>query len=68
MTEDERKFGVGVLVHCGSHGRPHMTGWCSVPNADKTLLNYQGSDIETAKQECRDRGLWLYSDEDKANG
>lgn len=60
LTEDARVFGKDAWVHCGSHGRPHTTGWCTVSPANKTLLTAKAH--APAMDECRRRGLWLYED------
>lgn len=59
-TEDQEVFGKDVFVHCDSHGRPHLTGWCGVSPTKKTLL--ESKTYVDAVTECREKGLWLYQD------
>lgn len=60
-------------VHCEPHGAPHMVVanhcWCGVvqadlrtgpPMQDTTRLN--AVDRKDVRDECRQRGLWLYHD------
>jgi hypothetical protein len=57
-TEDEIAFGVNVWVHCCAHERPHVTGWCTAPLHQKTLLDAQ--EYYLALKECSAKGLKLY--------
>jgi hypothetical protein len=57
-TDDAKAFGADAWVHCGSHGRPHRTGWCTVNVRNKTLL--KATNFDDAVKECKARGLWLY--------
>lgn len=59
-SDDAAAFGEGVIIHCNSHGRPHYTGWCTVPNREKVKLN--STTLEEAADECRVSGLWMYHD------
>lgn len=64
MTEDEIEFGVGVIVYCDQHLRPHKTGWCTVGNRHKVKLDTTSLD-KTANDECRAKGYVLFSDLEK---
>jgi hypothetical protein len=59
-TEDEIEFGRKVWIYCGQHMAPHMTGWCTVSNRNKILLN--AKTLDEAVAECRENGYTLYSD------
>jgi len=39
LTEDEIAFGRNRFVYCKQHLRPHLTGWCTVNNNEKVLLD-----------------------------
>lgn len=58
-TEDQIAFGRNSWVYCRQHLRPHKTGWCSVPNFNKTKLDAT-TDLN-AHQECIRRGFYVYS-------
>jgi hypothetical protein len=60
LTEDEVTFGRGKWVYCTQHMRPHLTGWCTVANRNKTLLVAPTDKV--AYNECRERGFELYRD------
>ena len=36
-TADYRRWG-DTWVYCASHCRVHSTGWCTVPNSEKTPI------------------------------
>ena len=57
-TEDELEFGRRRWIYCNQHGRPHMTGWCTVGNRDKILLEALTQD--SVYDECWHRGLNIY--------
>lgn len=61
LIEDERVFGAEKWVYCKSHVGPHMTGWCTVPASQKTLL--EATTQQEAYAECRDAGLKLFRDD-----
>lgn len=56
VEEDVQEFGELAWVHCAAHGRPHTTGWCSVPVWQKTLL--ASRTYPAAVAECLARELW----------
>lgn len=58
-VSDEEFFGEDAIVYCKSHLRPHRTGWCTVHNEDKILLD--AKTIDEAEQECNDKGLYRYN-------
>jgi hypothetical protein len=58
--EDSRYFGENVWIYCDQHMRPHMTGWCTVSNRNKTLL--KATEQVGAYKECLERGFELYDD------
>ena len=58
--DDAAKFGIDVIVYCASHMRPHFTGWCTVPNSQKTKL--AATNITDAVCECRDHGYPIYGE------
>jgi hypothetical protein len=57
-TDDAAFFGDKVWVYCGSHLRPHLTGWCSVGLDMKVMLSAQ-SETEAYRQ-CERLELRLY--------
>lgn len=59
-TEDEIAFGRNRWIYCSQHLRPHATGWCSVSDRDKLLLDART--MEEAFAECIQRRLDLYKD------
>lgn len=59
-NDDGKEKQTPVPHHCKSHGAVHMSDWCSVPDEDKTAL--EATTEAEAIEECRRRGLWLYSD------
>jgi predicted RNA-binding protein with PUA-like domain len=59
-VKDEMTFGEARFVYCKSHMRPHLTGWCTVPASQKTLLTALA--LNTAIVECRALGLKIYND------
>lgn len=58
LTEDAKEFGVRKWVYCSQHLRPHLTGWCTVSNIHKVLLD--ADTIDSAYDECRAKGYKLY--------
>ncbi len=60
-TADEEAYGDGAIVYCASHLRPHSVGWCTVPLSEKILL--EARDHASAVEECKARGLKIYSHE-----
>lgn len=70
FSKDDTVWGT-KYVYCHSHGRVHLTGWCTVPVYDKVPL--LGDTMEEAMEEYRmrafknngDKGFyWLYNPED----
>lgn len=59
-TADEQHFGANRYVYCNQHLRAHVTGWCTVGNHNKTLLD--STDGHGAAAECRAKGFKLYED------
>lgn len=59
-TEDELEFGRKKWIYCGQHLNPHITGWCTVGNQHKTLLD--ATTQEEAYEECRRKDFALYRD------
>lgn len=57
-TEDELYFGRKKWIYCSQHLNYHLTGWCTVGNHDKTLL--EATNSEEAHTECAVRGFRLY--------
>lgn len=57
-TEDQIGFGRNVWIYCNQHLSVHRTGWCTVSNRNKILLEAK-TDKEAIK-ECRAKGLKLY--------
>jgi hypothetical protein len=64
-ANDERYFGSNVWVYCNQHMRPHLTGWCTVHNRNKTKLD--ASVVGDAYEECRVRGFDLYGETENTN-
>jgi predicted RNA-binding protein with PUA-like domain len=58
MTEDEIGFGRKQWIYCSQHMAPHLTGWCTVSNRNKTKLDAQNR--KDAYNECKRSGLKLY--------
>lgn len=50
---------LGEYVYCGSHRTAHATGWCTVPNRNKTPL--RATTRDEAFSECRARGFGVRS-------
>lgn len=63
LTADQQEFGQDVWVYCDQHLRPHKTGWCTVANRNKTLL--QSASEADAYAECEARGFKLYNSQEK---
>jgi hypothetical protein len=59
-TGDVLAFGADAWVYCSQHMRAHQTGWCTVAVRDKIKLD--ACTANEARDECRVRGLKLYSD------
>lgn len=57
---EDLDFGENRYVYCAQHLAPHTTGWCTVPNREKTLL--EALNYNDALEECRQKGLKLYVD------
>jgi hypothetical protein len=58
LTEDAKYFGENVWVYCNQHLNPHMTGWCTVDNRNKILL--EAKTAEAAGAECKAKGYTLF--------
>lgn len=50
-TADYRRWG-DTYVYCASHMRVHSTGWCTVPNSEKTPI--KADTLEEAEAAWRD--------------
>lgn len=59
-TEDEIYFGRKKWIYCSQHRRPHLTGWCTVNNRDKTSLD--AITESEAIYECKALGFRLLRD------
>lgn len=63
-VEDVQAFGENTWVYCGSHLRPHLTGWCTVGVDNKLGLGIIGSNTDEkrieATRKCERLGLTLY--------
>lgn len=49
-----------IPVHCESHGAVHMSDWCTC--GDRAFTKLESKTLNEAVEECRAKGLWLYSD------
>lgn len=58
LTTDEQYFGRAVWIYCNQHLRPHLTGWCTVSNRNKTKLDAMSS--EAAYEECAAKDMKIY--------
>ena len=58
VTEDSAYFGENVMIYCGQHLRPHLTGWCTVGLEWKVRLST--NEDEAAGIQCQRLGLKLY--------
>lgn len=58
VTEDVTYFGANVMIYCGQHLRPHLTGWCTVGIEWKVRLS--SDDPKEAGRQCERLGLKLY--------
>ena len=59
LADDYIAFGPDQFVYCGSHRRPHRTGWCTVSVSNKLGLGVLTHEEAVAK--CRKFGLKLSS-------
>lgn len=53
-VSDIEKFGKGIWIYCKQHHTPHLTGWCTVRNEEKILLN--ATTYDDAIKECKQKG------------
>lgn len=58
LTEDAKQWGDNVWIYCGSHLRPHLTGWCTVGVDNKVHLAVDNERSAYAK--CERLELPLY--------
>lgn len=59
---------LGEWVYCDQHLRPHRTGWCTVPPANKVPLDIpdegcDGSQEDAAYALCRAMGVDIYGED-----
>lgn len=66
QAEDAKVFGEATWIYCGSHRRPHLTGWCTVSVDMKVGLGieapyYSDDVLKEARAKCIRLGLKLCS-------
>jgi hypothetical protein len=57
---DTEQFGSSAWIYCMQHLRPHKTGWCTVHNSNKVMLEARTE--EQAYKECRHKKLPIYGE------
>lgn len=56
--DDAKQFGKDAWVYCKQHLRPHVTGWCTVPNDQKLALD--AKNLLDAVAECERKQLRIW--------